>query len=360
MESVNPRIVALYLPQFHRVEENDTWWGEGFTEWTNARKGRKWFPWHYQPHEPSELGHYDLLDPSVRQKQADLAQAHEVKGFCYYHYWFEGRRLLERPFNEVLATGSPDHPFCLCWANESWTGAWGGQERRILLEQTYSEADHRTHAQWLARSLMDPRAVRVDGRPVLFVYRGSRIPDTASAIGIWRKVWAEMGVGDVLVARFESGPLEMDDPRPLGFDASAEFQPAWRDMGRPDNWIWRYANRLVGRRIPAVHDYAELVDRMLDRPDVPWPRFPGLTPMWDNTCRRNGRGLVLRGATPGLYGKWLSGCLERASRLPFRDPVVLVNAWNEWGEGCHLEPDQLHGRTFLEETARRLASHRKA
>jgi len=353
MELVNPRIVALYLPQFHRVAENDLWWGEGFTEWTNAKKGRKWFSWQHQPHEPSELGYYDLTDPSIRERQAELARQYAVEGFCYYHYWFGGKRLLERPFHEVLTARKPDFPFCLCWANESWTGAWGGQEKRILLEQTYSDADHRTHAERLARALKDPRSVRVDGRPVFLVYRASRIPDVSKAVSIWRKTWADQGVGDVLVARVEAGPLEMDDPRPLGFDASVEFQPAWRDMGLPDNWIVRYVNRLFGRRIPAVHDYSNLVDRMLDRPDPAWPRFPGLTPMWDNTCRRNGRGLVLKGATPELYGRWLSGCLERASRLPFKDPLVFVNAWNEWGEGCHLEPDQMFGRRFLEETLRR-------
>jgi len=353
MEHEAARIVALYLPQYHRVRENDIWWGEGFTEWTNARKGRRWFPWQYQPHEPSELGYYDLTDPAIRDRQAQLAMEHAVGGFAYYHYWFEGKRLLERPFQEVLESKRPDFPFCLCWANESWTGAWGGQERRILQEQTYSVDDHRRHAEQLADVLKDPRSIKVDGRPVFLVYRASRIPEVARATAIWRHVWKEHGLGDVLLARVESGPLEMDDPRPLGFDASMEFQPAWRDMGKPDNWLFRYANRAVGRRIPAVHDYAELVDRMLDRRDPVWPRFPGLTPMWDNTCRRNGRGLVLKNATPQLYGRWLAGCLERASRLPFKDPLVFVNAWNEWGEGCHLEPDLKHGRAFLEETARR-------
>jgi lipopolysaccharide biosynthesis protein len=351
----DPRVVALYLPQFHRVAENDAWWGDGFTEWTNARKGRQWFSWHEQPHEPSELGYYDLLDPMVRQRQSELAQEHGVAGFCYYHYWFEGRRLLERPFQSVLESGTPDIPFCLCWANESWTGAWGGQERRVLQEQGYSESDHRIHAQFLSAALGDSRAIRVDGRPVLLVYRASKIPDVKKATDIWRKVWTEVGPGEVLLVRVESGPLEMDDPRPLGFDASMEFQPAWRDMGLPDNWIVRYAWRMLGRRIPAVHEYGALVERMLKRPEPPWPRFPGLTPMWDNTCRRNGRGLVLKGSTPQLYGRWLEDCLDRASRLPFPDPLVFVNAWNEWGEGCHLEPDKRHGRAYLRETSRRIS-----
>lgn len=351
-----PRVVAFHLPQFHRIDENDAWWGEGFTEWTNVRRGKPWFSWHGQPHVPGELGYYDLMDPSVRSAQAALAASHGVDAFCYYHYWFKGRRLLEKPVEAILASGEPDFPFCLAWANEPWSRAWDGGERQVLMPQEYDEADHRAHAEHLARVFSDRRYLAIEGRPVFLVYKATKIPDVQEAVRIWRDVWEGRGFAQPFLVRMESMELEKDDPRPLGFDASVEFQPAWREMRFPDNAVLRYAARLFRKRIPAVHDYGRLASRMAARPQPAWPRFPGLTPMWDNTCRRGGRGLVLRDATPEAYGRWLDACLAKASRLPLRDPLVFVNAWNEWGEGCHLEPDQRHGRAFLEETVRRVAA----
>jgi lipopolysaccharide biosynthesis protein len=352
MSNPQPRIVALHLPQYHRIPENDRWWGDGFTEWTNVRKGRKWFPWHKQPLEPGELGYYDLSEPTVLERQAAMARAHGIGGFCFYHYWFHGQRLLEKPVEAMLSARSPDFPFCLCWANESWTGAWGGDEKRLLLEQTYSPEDHREHARHLAKIFADPRHLRVEGRPVFLVYRASRIPEGRASVALWREEWRAAGLDPYLV-RVESGPLEVGDPKILGFDASMDFQPAWRDLPKPDNWFSRYAWRLLRRRVPAVHDYGRLARRMAARGNPEWVRFPGLTPMWDNTCRRDGRGLVLKDSTPEAYGIWLGSCMEHASRLHVRDPLVFVNAWNEWGEGCHLEPDLEHGRAYLDETRRR-------
>lgn len=351
---MTPRLVAFHLPQFHRIAENDAWWGEGFTEWTNVRRGKPWFSWHHQPHVPGELGYYDLLQPEVRDAQARLAREHGIGGFCYYHYWFRGRRLLEKPVEAILASGDPDFPYCLAWANEPWTKAWDGGDRQILMPQEYDESDHRAHALHLATHFADPRYLRVEGRPVFLVYKATRIPDVQTAIRLWRGVWEGKGFAQPYLVRMESNTQERDDPRPLGFDASVEFQPAWREMRFPDNAVVRYLARLLGRRIPAVHDYVRLSRRMAARPQPAWPRFPGLTPMWDNTCRRGGRGLVLKGATPEAYGQWLDRCLDTATRLPVADPLVFVNAWNEWGEGCHLEPDAQHGRAFLEETRRRL------
>lgn len=351
---MTPRLVAFHLPQFHRIAENDAWWGEGFTEWTNVRRGKPWFPWHHQPHVPGELGYYDLLEPEVRGSQARLAREHGLAGFCYYHYWFRGQRLLERPVEAILAAGEPDFPYCLAWANEPWTKAWDGGERQILMPQEYDEADHLAHAQHLATHFADSRYLRVEGRPVFLVYKATRIPDVQAAIRLWRGTWEGKGFAQPYLVRMESNAQERNDPRPLGFDASVEFQPAWREMRFPDNVLVRYLARLFGRRIPAVHDYVRLSRRMAARPLPSWPRFPGLTPMWDNTCRRGGRGLVLKGATPEAYGRWLERCLDNASRLPVADPLVFVNAWNEWGEGCHLEPDAQHGRAFLEETRRRI------
>src|SRR5215467_8332153 len=177
IENENVRLIAFYLPQFHPISGNDQWWGKGFTEWRNVVRGRPLFPGHYQPHLPADLGFYDLRVPEIRQAQADLAQEYGIHGFCYYHYWFNGRRLLQRPFEEILASGKPDFPFCLCWANENWTRTWDGGDDQILLAQNYSDEDDLTHIKSLIPAFRDKRYIRVNGKPVLLVYRTTSLPN---------------------------------------------------------------------------------------------------------------------------------------------------------------------------------------
>src|SRR5262245_51865075 len=215
-----PRVIAFYLPQYHPFPENDAWWGKGFTEWRNVTRARPQFPGHYQPHLPADLGFYDLRLPEIRVAQAELARQYGIDGFCYYHYWFNGKRLMERPFDEVLDSGRPDFPFCLCWPNENWNRAWDGHSREVIMAQSYSTEDHVRHARWLATAFRDPRYIRVDGRPLFLVYRATLIPEPRTMTAIFREEASKAGVGEIFLARVESQPVERGDPADLGFDAA--------------------------------------------------------------------------------------------------------------------------------------------
>ena len=227
------QLIAFYLPQFHPIPENDEWWGAGFTDWTNVAKARPLFRGHYQPHVPAELGYYDLRDADVRERQAELARAHGIAAFCYYHYWFGGRRLLRQPLDEVLASGRPDFPFCLCWANENWTRVWDGLSDNVLIGQTYSEDDDLQHIRWLARVFEDERYLRVDGKPLFAVYRARELPDPRATAQLWREEARRLGVGEIFLARVESFHDEHDDPTEIGFDAAIEFQPDMTNLPTP-------------------------------------------------------------------------------------------------------------------------------
>ena len=351
-----PLVVAFYLPQFHPVPENDAWWGRGFTEWTNVVQARPLFEGHYQPHLPADLGFYDLRLPEVRDAQAALAREYGISGFCYYHYWFNGHRLLGRPIDEVLASGKPDLPFCLCWANEDWTRAWDGGSGDILLAQRHSEEDDRSHLQWLARAFEDDRYIRVDGRPLFLVYRALLLPDPVRTTAIWREEAQRLGIGDLFLCRVESFSDERGDPAALGFDAAVEFQPDWTRLGRPlrhgIGWDLlrklRFSNGAYGRH--RMYEYGAVAQRMLEKPTPPYRRFPCVTPSWDSTPRRKAGAVILRRSTPELYSMWLREVIDRTSSEPLGRRLVFINAWNEWGEGNHLEPCQLWGLGYLEAT----------
>lgn len=347
-----PRSVAFYLPQYHPIPENDAWWGPGFTEWTNVTRARPLFPGHYQPHLPAELGFYDLRLPETRSRQAELAARHGVSAFCYFHYWFCGRRLLERPFQEVLDSGQPALPFVLCWVNEDWTRGWDASNGEVLMAQTYGESDDLAHIRWLCRAFADPRYLRVDGRPVMLVYRASRLPDPLRTTGTWRAEAARLGLGDLHLVRVESYHEDPMDPAALGFDAATEFQPDFRlaTMRMSTSNLARMAERAVAlaRRHSRVASYAELVERSLAQPQPAYRRYRCVVPSWDNSPRRGRSGFVFTGSSPTRFGRWLQAVLDGIAASGRDDSLLFVNAWNEWGEGNHLEPDQRHGLAYLE------------
>lgn len=356
------RTIAFFLPQFHPTPENDEWWGKGFTEWRNVTKARPLFPGHYQPHLPADLGFYDLRLPEVREAQAELARQHGIHGFCYYHYWFNGRRILERPFNEVLESGKPDFPFCLCWANENWTRVWDGGKRNVLLEQKYSPEDDLAHIRSLIPAFNDPRYIRIDGKPLLLVYRTELLPDPARTAEVWREEARRAGIGDLYLARVE-GFVKGVDPNSIGFDAAVEFAP---DASKAGTALFRgRVARLLGKfkLLPAVfrdswlYSYPATVRGMLSKPERGYRWFRCVTPMWDNSARRSANASIFVGSTPAIYKQWLSKIVARTrQRLAGDEQIVFINAWNEWAEGCHLEPDQKWGHAYLEATREALAA----
>lgn len=354
------RLIAFYLPQFHPIPENDAWWGKGFTEWTNVAKAKPLFRGHYQPHIPADLGFYDLRLPEVRQAQAEMAREYGIHGFCYYHYWFHGKQLLERPFREVLESGQPDFPFCLCWANESWTRTWDGKESNVLVQQTYSEQDDLSHIQALLPALLDPRYIRLGGKPLLLVYRATQLPNPRRTAQIWREEAVRAGLEGLCLCRVESLLDERADPSTLGFDAAVEFQPDWAvlDKHLRKGFFWRVLTKLgvssAAFQPYYVCDYQDLVTLSLQKPVPSYKRFPCVTPMWDNSTRRKSRALILTNSSPLLYEKWLALVLQRVMQDDSKHKYVFINAWNEWGEGNHLEPDLRHKRSYLESTLRAL------
>jgi lipopolysaccharide biosynthesis protein len=346
MTEYGVRLLAFYLPQFHPIPENDEWWGKGFTEWTNVARARPLFPGHYQPHIPADLGFYDLRLPEVRQAQADLAREYGIYGFVYYHYWLGGKRLLELPFDEVLASGKPDFPFCLCWANEPWTRGWDGRNSQVLMAQDYSEEDDLKHIRWLVTAFRDRRYIRICDKPLILIYRASQLPDALRTTTIWREEARRMGIGELFLGRVESFPDEFTDPAQIGFDAAVEFQPDGANL------VPRLPDAIYSDH--EVIDYPAFMERQLRKPDPPYKRFPGVTPGWDNSPRRPTGARIFAGSTPALYEKWLCAAIRKASNNSAEERLVFINAWNEWGESNHLEPDLVFGRKYLEATKRTL------
>lgn len=336
------RLIAIYLPQFHPTSENDAWWGKGFTEWTNVAKARPKFEGHYQPHIPADLGFYDLRLPETRQGQADLAREYGIYGFCYYHYWFNGKRLLSSPLDAVLESGEPDFPFCLCWANENWTRVWDGQNDAVLARQEYSEADDRAHIEWLLQVFRDKRYICVAGKPLIIIYRASELPSPRRTAEIWREAARKSGLGEIFLCWFERSRENLGDPEEMGFDAAVEFQPDWGKLGEPIAEIPETAHR--------IFDYETFVQRQLKKHDPPYLRFPCVMPSWDNSARRTVGALTMAHADPATYGKWLESAVSRVKDRPEEEKIVFINAWNEWAEGNHLEPDLRFGRAYLEAT----------
>ena len=373
------RFIAFYLPQFHPVKENNEWWGQGFTEWVNVAKARPLFRGHKQPHLPADLGFYDLRMPEVRQAQADLARNAGIEGFCYWHYWFgNGRTILERPFQEVLKTGSPNFPFCLGWANESWSNkSWKVAKRsvkmQVLLEQTYSEEDIVRHFNYVLPAFKDERYIKVDGKPLFYIYRPLNLPDAKHFIEVWNKLAQENGLRGVFfvgmsanvsyreVGKQGSGKVRI--PRTdmsgeyynyilkLGFDAvnsrgnsRAEFVV----KGRYLVFLNTIIRKFLGINLINKYNQEKINNNLFVNEDC-WDNvFPTIMPNWDRSPRSGKHATVYVNSTPEVFGKCVRQVCDLVKNKPQDHQIVFIQSWNEWGEGNYLEPDIDYGKGFLE------------
>jgi ADP-heptose:LPS heptosyltransferase len=343
-----PRVIAFYLPQYHPIPENDANWGKGFTEWRNVGKARPFFDGQYQPRLPGELGYYDLRLPEIMDQQAALAAEYGIFGFCYYFYWFQGKRLLHLPIDNMLRRRKPDFPFCFCWANENWTRRWDGMEKEIIVAQKHTHEDDVNLIRHLIPAFEDPRYIRVNGKPLLLVYRTELFPNPLETAETWRTEALKAGIGDLYLVRCE-GFDPFTNPEDIGFNASYEVPT----FILPDELLYDDVQNLnvapdfKGR----IFDYEKIVRFYSERPEAPYRRYKDVMLAWDNTPRHGNNAVIFHGVTPEKYGEWLRNCLQHSMKK-FRgeERLVFINAWNEWAEGSYLEPDLRYGRGFLEAT----------
>ena len=340
------KLIAYYLPQFHPFPENDQWWGKGFTEWTNVTKAVPQFVGHYQPHLPDELGFYDLRLKEVMERQIELAKMYGVYGFCFHHYWFGGKRLMEKPVDLLLNNKDLDIPFCLCWANENWTRRWDGLENDVLIAQKHSPEDDIEFIKDLSRYLKDDRYIKIDGKPLVVIYRIELLPNPKETIKRWREYCKGIGFEDIFLVGAQTFGFE--DPTLYGLDAAVEFPPH-KIPGCPqiNNEIEFINKKFTG----LVYDYEKMVLNKGYLNDVKYSLFKTIMPSWDNTARKPNNSHIFKNATPELYSEWLKDViLHTKNNNKDNEQFVFINAWNEWAEGAHLEPDRKYGYAYLEKT----------
>lgn len=346
------RLIAFYLPQFHPIPENDEWWGKGFTEWVNVGKAKPLFKGHYQPRVPADLGYYDLRVPETRKAQADMAREHGIEGFCYWHYWFgNGKRLIERPFNEVLASGEPDFPFCLAWANESWKGfAHGLKNRNILLEQLYPGVeDYTAHFNEILPAFKDKRYLMVEGKPLFVIYKPLADPEVKVFIETWRRLAAENGLNGIyFVGHKNDSTISNGDIMASGVDALNIVR--MNDFFLHRSLVQKataYFNKIF-RSMPLIYSYKEMSKYFINKEDRKRNIYPSIIPGWDHTPRSGHEGLVIHDSTPASFEKHVNKAINIIKDKEPEHRIIFIKSWNEWAEGNYMEPDRRWGMKYLE------------
>ncbi len=370
---MKPRIIALYLPQFHPIAENDEWWGKGFTEWTNVAKAKPLFRGHDQPRIPTDLGFYDLRLPEVREQQAQLAREAGIEGFCYYHYWFHGKQLLERPFNEVLASGAPSFPFCLCWANHDWTNKTWKRGKSLkkdstIMKMEYSVEDHIAHFNAVLPAFKDPRYIKVDGKPLFAVWAPRNIPEAKAFIDLWQKLAKENGLPGIhFVGQTDNAGKGLPGQQmdfyatdkskeyyqsvlDLGYDAvmSSGFRRATSLYQGRLKMMWHIFRVKTAGSTASKMDYTKLMRDYYVEEDQWENVYPTLLPQWDRTPRAGEKSEILVNATPEKFLETIRQAKEMIKDKEPEHQILFLKAWNEWGEGDYVEPDLTYGHGWLD------------
>ena len=359
------RPIALYLPQYHPIPENDAWWGKGFTEWTNVTKAKPLYKGHWQPRFPADLGFYDLRVPEVREAQAELAKQYGIYGFCYWHYWFGGKRILERPFTEMVTSGKPDFPFCVGWANQTWKGRWHGlSNNKVLIRQTYpGKEDHVAHFYSLLDAFTDDRYIEINGNKLFFIFSPKELENPKLFIDTWRELAVKEGIKGF---HFVGMHMAHDwRPEEEGYDAMLAGIIELQKYKTPPPTLslrQRIRNKLASPRyeeLPEILSYKKYVEQyhieLPLRPD----QYPWIVPDWDNTPRAGSSGWLFEDSTPELFEELALKSLKETENKPADEKIVILKSWNEWAEGNYLEPDHKHGHAYLEHFKKALFNYSK-
>jgi lipopolysaccharide biosynthesis protein len=371
------RSVAFYLPQFHPIPENDNFWGKGFTEWTNVTKAKPLFEGHYQPHLPADLGFYDLRLKETRLAQEQLARQYGIDAFCYYHYWFNGKRVLNTPIDLKMQNKDESLPFMFCWANENWTRRWDGMDKEVLIEQSYSLEDDEKHMEVLVPYLCDSRYLEFENKKVIAIYRSNELPHIIDTLKTWRKVAEKYNI-QLYICKIDSLGNTGKDKLENGFDAAIEFQPFSNSLNLFRKYyfkkeiqndiilrillrIFRHskkenlAQKILDKKYRSILnniDYFDYVDYLVKEKnelEKEYKLFPCVTPFWDNTARRGKDSFRFINPSPQKFGEWVNSVVGMLKKSDENESLLFVNAWNEWAEGNHLEPCQKFGHSYLEE-----------
>lgn len=348
------RTIAFYLPQFHAIPENDQWWGEGFTEWVNVRNSKSQFKGHQQPEVPYKNNYYNLLDSAVQEEQATLAKKYGIEGFCYYHYWFEGKLLLEKPMENMLHNAKIDMPFCICWANETWARTWDGNEQDVLIRQNYNENMEawKKHFEYLLPFFRDQRYIKKNNKPLMIIYKPQLITNGAEMLSYWNQLAQEAGFDGIFMG-YQHHSAFAFDLTSYGFDFAIEFEPFYtvheckKKNIKLESLLERIKKKLF--RTPTIYNYDFIWKQIINRRPEDKTHCPGAFPSWDNTPRRGNKSIVFWKPSPKKYNDYLTQRIESAKQY-YDSECLFINAWNEWAEGAHLEPDQNNGLGYLEAT----------
>lgn len=350
------KILTFYLPQYHSFPENDKWWGKGFTDWVNVKNARQLFWGHQQPRVPYQKNYYDLSDENVMCEQMKIAQEYGVYGFCFYHYWFDGKKLMEKPLEALLNNKKGNLPYCFCWANEPWMRTWDGvtNNKEMLMPQHYgADKEWREHFEYLLDFFKDDRYIKIEGKPVFVIYRPTEIPNCHKMQELWNNLACENGFSGIYFIKMKTA---FQEKKIFSlFSATVDFEPMRTMKGHEYKFYQtfgqKFRNYIRKKDKLDIISYEKVCQDMINKPiEGKQTKFLGMFAGWDNSPRRGKNGLIMKKCSPEIFEKYLTIQMERSKEL--HNEYLFVNAWNEWAEGAYLEADEKNGYAYLEAVKR--------